>query len=154
MLTFRNATDGDIMLYFDWANEEVVRQNSINKVEIIYSEHEEWFTRKMADPDTIMLVFSELKTVVGQLRIEIERENNEGIIDYSIDKHFRGRGFGTMILSESFSYFSGLYKQYALSGFVNMKNIPSIIAFKKAGYMQKNRLVINEEEYIKFSKDG
>lgn len=155
MLTFRKAEKADVLLYFEWANDETVRKNAINSSRIILEDHVKWFNNKLADPDTIMLVFLDQGKEIGQLRIETEQSCNEAIIDYSVDKNARGKGFGTIILSEGYQYFSGLGKQVSLVGFVKADNIASASAFIKAGYEKQEELtVIKDQVYFKFKKNA
>lgn len=151
MLSFRKATEEDILLYFEWANNTNVRENSINKSKINFDEHVKWFKSKLGTPNTIMLVFLETNMEIGQLRIEIEE--NEAIINYSVDKKFRGRGFGTQMLTESYKYFRNLQLDLPLIGLVKPENTASVAALRKAGFLQHDHpTIINNEEYIKFIK--
>ncbi len=152
MLTFRRATEADMLLYFEWANDDTVRENSINKLKIIFEDHVKWFTGRLKNPATIMLVFEDVDRAIGQLRIEIDEETREAVINYSIDKNYRGKGFGSVILSESNKYYAGLGIQYPLIGFVKLNNAASISAFNKAGFLKhEGEYLINNEAYLKFS---
>lgn len=154
MLTYRHATEADMLLYFRWANDESVRQNAINKSMIRFEDHVKWFATRIADPDSIMLIFSEGNNTLGQLRIEIKNEEQEAVIDYSVDKDSRGKGLGTLILSEGYQYYCKLGKKMPMVGFVKVANMASRSAFMKDGYIQKDAVVLIEgEKYIKFSKD-
>jgi RimJ/RimL family protein N-acetyltransferase len=153
MLKFRQARESDVQIYFDWANDETVRQNSINPAKIGFDEHVKWFMVKLHDPQTIMLVFVSENQEIGQIRIEIDHVKCEAIINYSIDKRYRGKGFGTKILTESQSYYKGIQSKYPLVGFVKPGNVASVFAFRKAGFEEHDQLFfINKEEYLKFSK--
>ncbi len=155
MLTFRRAKEADMLLYFEWANDETVRKNAINKSKIIFEDHIKWFNGKLANPGTIMLVFSKGDIEIGQLRIEIDVTTNEAVIDYSLDKNSWGKGFGTQLLLQGYEYFSKLGKQLPLTGLVKVNNMASISAFIKAGYAKKEgMIIIKGEEYFKFSKDA
>ncbi len=152
MLTFRRATEADMLLYFEWANDETVRENSINKSKIIFEDHVKWFKSRLKNAASIMLVFEDDNKEIGQLRIEVDEENKEAIINYSIDKNYRGQGFGKMILSESNTYYSSLGIRYPLIGFVKPNNMASIAAFNKAGFLKlEGEYLINDESYLKFS---
>ena len=99
-----------------------------------------------------MLVFVDDYKEIGQLRIEVDEENKEAIINYSIDKNYRGRGFGTGILSKSNQYYSDLGIQYPLVGFVKLDNVASVSAFNRAGFKKlEGEYIINSEPYFKFS---
>lgn len=151
MLSFRKATEADILRYFEWANDVTVRQNSINKSKIEFEDHVQWFTNKIANPNSIMLVFLEADIEIGQLRIEIDNQNKEAIINYTIDKKFRGRGLGTQMLSESYKYFMKLQLDIPLIGLVKPENKSSVAALQRAGFMQHNQpIIINNEHYLKF----
>ncbi|MEO7264722.1 MAG: GNAT family N-acetyltransferase, partial [Ferruginibacter sp.] len=146
------ATEADMLLYFEWANDETVRENSINKSQIIFEDHVKWFTGRLKNSASILLVFENTGKAIGQLRIEIDEKNRESVINYSIDKNYRGKGFGTVILSESHKYYTGLDIPYPLIGFVKLNNTASISAFNKAGFLKLDgEFLINNEAYLKFS---
>jgi RimJ/RimL family protein N-acetyltransferase len=155
MLSFRKATAADMMLYFEWANDDLVRENAINSSKILLKDHVKWFHKKISSQDSIMLLGLKGDKPVGQLRIDLDEKNNEGIIDYSIDKAFRGQGLGTIILKEGCNYFFKLGMNIPLVGLVKEKNNASIAAFIKAGYSQGPKPVtINDEKYLKFSANA
>lgn len=153
MLKFRKAEKKDLLQYFVWANDNTVRSNAINSDEIAIEDHTSWFLKKTEDRNTLMLVFTEEETPAGQLRIDIDEKLNQGLIDYSVDKSFRGKGFGTYILKEGFKYFSIIHPGLILVGLVKQNNHASAKAFTSAGFKKdKAPVIINEEEYIKFWK--
>lgn len=152
MLVFRKARLEDMMLYFAWANDDTVRQNAINKSKIFLQDHEKWFSKKIDSTETLMWLCLQNGAPVGQLRIDLDNIKREGIIDYSVDKNARGKGLGTCILKEGKEFFFQSHKDYVLIGMVNTNNIPSIEAFRKAGYEESpGNILINNEKYLKFS---
>ena len=70
MLTFRKAEAKDMMLYFEWVNEKLVRSQSFSTKPISLDDHKKWFFNKIKDQNTIMLVFSNGVNKIGQIRIE------------------------------------------------------------------------------------
>ena len=71
MLTYRTAQPADARLYFDWANDPDTRQQSFNSAPISLETHTAWFTRKLADPNALLLCFTnETGEPVGQVRFE------------------------------------------------------------------------------------
>lgn len=152
MLIFRKAGLEDMLLYFEWANDDTVRQNAVNKKKIPLEDHAKWFSKKINTDETLMLLCLLDNVGVGQLRIDLHREKKEGIIDYSVDKSARGKGLGTGILREGKKYFFRGHKDFVLIGMVNEKNSSSISAFRKAGYEESpEKIRINNEQYLKFS---
>lgn len=95
-IILRKADKDDCNLLFQWANDKDVRNSSFNPSEIKYQEHIKWFNKKINSACTCIFIALIGECAVGQVRIDIE--NHNGIIDYSIDKKYRGMGYGTEIL--------------------------------------------------------
>lgn len=96
-IQLRLVTNEDCGLLLEWANDIVVRKNSINSNKITLEEHMEWFNRKMNDSMCHMYIMEVGANPVGQVRIDFE--NNTGKISYSIDKKHRGKGYGQQIIA-------------------------------------------------------
>lgn len=145
-MKFKPIDNEDCDLLFKWTNDETVRQNAFNTNPISYEEHTNWFKSKLnSNQTTIYICFVE-GDPIGQIRVDLEGET--GIISYSIDKNFRGRGYGTEILMEITDLVlknnSGVKK---LAGRVKYNNIASQKAFEKVGYS-----FIKETDYIEYYK--
>lgn len=133
MLTYRFAQADDVKLYYDWANDAAVRENSFNSDPIKYADHEAWFYKNIKSTNIAMLLFFLGTVPVGQARIQIE--NGEGTINFSVSKEFRGEGIGALILTEVKKYFFSKSKEHKLlKGFVKFSNMGSEKAFIKAGF--------------------
>jgi RimJ/RimL family protein N-acetyltransferase len=128
------VTEEHCDLLFKWANDETVRKNAFNIRKISYEEHKKWFKNKIESPNTfIYICYINKEIPIGQIRIDIE--DGIGIIDYSIDKEYRGQGYGTKLLEEIVKKLKNEDKGIImLVGKVKMENIPSQRAFEKAGY--------------------
>lgn len=153
MINYRLATKEDVNIYFDWVNDREVRNNAINNAEIFFDDHSRWFEKKIIDPDTIMLIFSEGNENIGQLRIDLlERE---GVISYSIVKEHRSKGHGTNMLMQAADYYFLHSNVAPLIGLVKVNNGASLKAFTKSGFEElEEKVNINGELYLKFSKNG
>jgi len=146
-LFLRKANIMDCDLLFNWANDEDVRKNSFNQSKILYENHVIWFKNTIELNKCIIFILYSYNTPVGQVRIDIE--GNCGIIDYSIDKMNRGKGYGVEILhilektiiNEKISIIK-------LIGNVKYNNIKSQRVFEKNNYK-----MILEEEYFLYSKE-
>lgn len=95
-LTIRRAQPLDVDLFFEWANDPQVRSNAISTDAIPYENHVAWYQKKMKASDSFIYVIERGAEPVGQVRFDA----NEGslIIDYSIDKAFRGKRMGKVLL--------------------------------------------------------
>lgn len=133
-LQFRLADINDLDTYFGWVNDSEVRERSFCSDSIVYKDHVEWFSRKLKEENTVFLLFSYGGVDIGQVRIELAKE---GLINFSIDSNFRGRGFAAQMLKMSAVYFFKLEKKMDLIGYVKKSNIPSAKAFERAGFFKE-----------------
>lgn len=148
MLTFRKAKPEDRDIYLDWVNDSAVRKNSFNSRPITPAEHESWFSKKITDPDSLLLIFYFDNVPCGQLRFELYKSINTFEIGYSIDKDFRGRGLAKPILEESTKYFREIYGDAYVTAKVKEENIPSVKAFIAAGYAHIADITEKGERYF------
>jgi RimJ/RimL family protein N-acetyltransferase len=132
----RPANLNDIELYFNWANDDSVRMNSYSSELIPYESHVNWFKNNLNKDYSLMLVFeNDFKQAIGQVRIQ-KFDSNSAIIGISIDANFRGKSYSSrMIASASQDYFLK-YQISTIHAYIKCENLPSKLAFEKAGYTQ------------------
>lgn len=130
----REATGKDIDLLYYWVNDESVRKSAFNSRMIDYDEHKTWFEKKLIDVNNYIFILELDDIPIGQIRVDIKEYT--GIIDYSIDENFRGRGYGAILLTklEEKIKQKGI-KLDKLIGEVKNENIISQKAFIKLGYV-------------------
>ncbi|EPY6470923.1 GNAT family N-acetyltransferase [Clostridium sporogenes] len=136
----------DCDLLFNWANEEITRKNSFNSEKIAYEDHIKWFENKMQSNNCFMYIFYINEIPVGQIRIDLCE--TIGIISYSLDKDYRGKGLSKkMILlleSEIYNLDIGINK---LVGDVKKENLASQKIFEKLNYLK-----VNENNSLRYYK--
>lgn len=133
MLRHRLATPDDVRLYFDWANDPETRQQSFQTEPIPFATHQAWFSRKLADLNTLLLVFESDGQPVGQVRIE--RSPVENVIGISLDKAFRGKGLASELISRAATIFFAQYPNDAtIYAYIKSDNRASARAFERAGF--------------------
>lgn len=148
MLSFRKATLADIKLYFEWANDSVVREQSYNSKMIDFENHKKWFEFKLNDYSCLMLIFqNEEKLNIGQIRIQKENEK-EALIGISIASEHRGKGYAKDMLKIASDYFFDTNRKMLINAFIKENNLSSKYAFEKAGFEFKN--IINYENCRSF----
>ena len=137
-LKMREAQKGDVNLYFSWANEQSVRQNSFNSEPIEYESHLKWFTTKLTSEQSKLFVFEILGKPVGQFRID--NVDNAWLIDYSVDKHYRGLGVGKAMIThfQASNSFSDLL--CPLKALVKHSNVASQRVFEQLGFQKLDDL--------------
>ena len=92
----RLATQEDMDLLFEWANEEEVRRNSFSTEKILYENHVKWFENILKKENCRQYIYCVEDVSVGQVRLTISGEKAE--IGYSICACFRGKGYGKRML--------------------------------------------------------
>ncbi|MCR4831648.1 MAG: GNAT family N-acetyltransferase [Pseudobutyrivibrio sp.] len=93
----RQANSEDMMLLFDWVNEKTVRENSFSTDMISIDKHKEWFQKSLQNKDRFIYILMKDDLPLGQIRFDVSDEEAE--IDYSIDKAYRNKGIGNIIIS-------------------------------------------------------
>jgi RimJ/RimL family protein N-acetyltransferase len=96
-VSLRDATEDDMMMYFEWANDPQVRSNSFNEQPIPVESHRKWFANKLKSNGTLLFVCLVNDIPVGQIRFD-EAGDESFEIDFSIDSAYRGRQLGHKIL--------------------------------------------------------
>jgi RimJ/RimL family protein N-acetyltransferase len=91
-LSYKSATLKDSKQVFEWANEITTRKNSINKEIINWDKHQEWFKTILIAKEVCKIFMFSLENPVGVLRLD--KINEAEIISFSVDKEYRGKGYG------------------------------------------------------------
>lgn len=134
MLYFRKATLEDTKLYFDWANDKNVREQSFNSDMISYANHEKWFAMKLNDKSCLMLIFEDkTQNKIGQVRIQKNNEF-EALIGISVAFESRGKGYAKEMIQIASDYFLNSNSDFLINAYIKESNLNSKFAFEKAGY--------------------
>jgi RimJ/RimL family protein N-acetyltransferase len=148
VLNFRKATLLDVQLFFEWANDPIVREQSYNSMKINFESHKEWFANILEDDSCMLLLFqNEKKLNIGQVRIQ-KQNKKEGQISVSIASEHRGNGFAKEILLLASDYFLEHSKGFYIRAFIKKENMISKYAFEKSGF--KFEKMIDHKNCISF----
>ncbi|CQR70439.1 Acetyltransferase (GNAT) family protein [Sporomusa ovata DSM 2662] len=148
-IMLKEVTREDVDLLFEWANDDTVRENSFNSNKIEYCEHKAWFYRKLQSIDCKIYIGYCNNIPIGQIRIDIEGAT--AVIGYSVDKHYRGKGYGTLLLNELISKIRHANRNINnVIGRVKDNNFSSQRTFEKAGFVRK----IEDETIIYYKSVG
>ncbi|HLP21161.1 MAG TPA: GNAT family N-acetyltransferase [Chitinophagales bacterium] len=143
--TLRKATLADAALLFGWANEPLVREMSVNSAEIKWEEHLLWLAKKTNSLNSLLYILEKDGMPVGQIRYDLVE--NEWTIDYSIDKEFRNKGIGRILLSLSLP----LLKDKKVTALVKKENLPSQTIFINLGFKMEDVKKINGQDYFMYT---
>lgn len=136
LLTIRAARLEDMHLYFNWSNDPMTRKQSFNTEPIPWENHQVWFSKKLSNPNALLYVLELANTPVAQVRFDLEA--NTATISFSIDKDFRGRKLGTLVLQKSIKQLKKAHPQVdSIIGYVKNDNIPSLKTFEYLGFQAK-----------------
>lgn len=134
MLSLRKPTTEDIEIYFSWANDPVVREQSYNSSVIDLKSHKQWFESVINNEAYFMCICqNEGGENVGQVRIQ-KNKNKESLIGISIDSNHRGKGYAKEILTLATDLFLKSNHGFIINAYIKEGNLSSKFAFENAGF--------------------
>ena len=150
-LSVRRASEKDVDLYFLWANNPDVRDNSVNQKKISLKEHTEWFTRKIEDSNHIFYLFEWGDKPIAQLRFDLK--DNAFWINYSIASEFRGQGWSSAVIRLGVQNLDKeMDSKSVIKAIVKYSNLASAKTFVNCSFRRIEDCSINEEKYMVFIK--
>jgi RimJ/RimL family protein N-acetyltransferase len=139
----------DAALIYELSNEEIVRENSINRKRITYPDHLKWLTSVVADDNYVLFIVEQQGLFCGQVKFEIR--GNEAIISISLSENIRGKSQGKPIIIEAIQYFSeSMLGVSEIVAFIKPSNIASIKSFAGAGFVHQKNVLFSEHTFGKF----
>lgn len=133
-ISFRKANENDMLLYFNWANDSSVRENSYQTNSITLEDHQNWFFNKIKDENCFMFIFeNHFGDSVGQIRIQ-KSNYNTALIGISNDIKHRGKGYASKMIKLASDSFLKENPNSVISAYIKIENVASKKAFEKAGF--------------------
>jgi RimJ/RimL family protein N-acetyltransferase len=152
-LTVRKANLEDAELYFEWANDEEVRNQSFNSNSIDWLNHQEWFNKKVKNENCLLFVFeTNSRDTVGQVRLEKHNEYESYIIGVSVSKKFRGKKLASQLISKACTLFFEENPTYTINAYIKRENFASIKSFEQAGFIFSQSLDYQGSESLLYLK--
>lgn len=134
-LRVRAARAGDVLTYFNWVNDPMVRASALQSSPIDFETHVRWFERRLEDPDCSLLVMEVDGLPLGQVRFE--RQGAVTFVDYSLDEMVRGRGWARRLIELGVqSVTQGGREQHDILAVVRSENIASRRTFESLGFSE------------------
>ena len=146
-ITIRDARPNDSQLYYNWANDPIVRRMAFHSEPIPLESHCKWFEEKLKSEKSHLTVCYSGNTPIGQVRFD-EVCENEYEIDISVDSEFRSNGLGREMLKVALDYVHDKYQINSFLAEVKVENIPSQKMFMSVGFVVKK--IENQIIYYKF----
>lgn len=133
----RGAADQDAELIWRWANDPLVRANALNPDPIAWEDHVRWFQERMGSSECRIYVGEIGPKPVGQIRFDVEPDWVS--ITLSVGEEWRGRGVGTLLISEGVDRWVSERGSTRFRAVVKSTNAGSVKAFLKAGFEEVRR---------------
>jgi len=150
-LGLRPVTEADTLVLFDWANDPEVRRNSFNTEPIPLEIHQIWLQNKLRDPGCVFYIAEVDKIPAGMIRFDMVK--NTATISYLLDKDFRGKGIGTLLLQKGIEALKNQKPTVIKAiGYIQESNLASIAAFKKNHFTANNTLPLIKPGSLVFEK--
>lgn len=134
-LHLRKATLNDLEITYKWASDSRIRAFSFNTKAISFTEHQNWFSGKIINPNCAYYIAELNNNAVGSIRFDIN--NDEAVISYLIDFEQQGKNLGQHILSQGVLLLGKTHSFNKIIGYVMKKNIPSVKAFERLGFKKE-----------------
>lgn len=142
-LQIKLATEKDLMDVFNLSNDPEVRKSSFNSKDIKLEDHKKWFINKINSPDCIFYIVKDnMKNFIGQVRFD-EVQDKEFVIGISINKSFRGKGLGSLIIKVSSDKIIKENNANKIYAYIKKENNASLKSFLRADYIIDNEEIIN-----------
>lgn len=87
--------NNDIQLVYNLSNDADVRKNSFSHHTISWAEHQSWYSKMLTDSDILLFLIFENANFIGQVRFDRKEDVKSPIINISISKEYRGKGFAS-----------------------------------------------------------
>ncbi len=130
-ISFRSANDKDVLLVYNWSNDELVRKNSYNSKPIKLEEHRIWFSNTIKDKNTLFFIVLVNDNPAGMVRYKINKRSS--VISILVSKEYRGQKLAKEFLKKSSNeYFKN--NKVPIFAYIKKENKASIKVFENAGY--------------------
>ena len=137
----------DCVDLFKLYNEEESIKNSFSQKRTSFQKHLNWFKKKILFKNSYIYIFRINSLCVGQVRFDLIKKSR-ALIDYSISKIFRGRGWGKLMLAKAMQEFNEKKKIKYFQAKVKKNNYKSIRVFDSLFFLKNTR-----RRNIEFRKD-
>ncbi len=149
--SFPKVQTRDRKQIFKWSNAPDARSVSFNTKPIKWSEHCQWFSKKLKDPRCLFFKITWLDRAIGQVRFD--RNGKKTSLSVALDRKFRGKGLGGPAIRIAAQHVFKIAPDLdAVDAFVKGNNAVSAKAFLKAGFRLAGTKKIKGQKASRFSK--
>jgi len=129
------ASNNDSLDIFQWRNDPLTRQNSINTDPVSLKDHNQWFNEVLNSKNTELLIGIENSMKVGVCRFYLNNLLNSVEVSINLNPLMRGKRISKKLLEESINYYLKTNK-VMLTATIRIDNIPSIKIFEELNFIK------------------
>ena len=129
------ASNNDSLDIFQWRNDPLTRQNSVNTSTVSLKDHNQWFNEVLNSRNTELLIGIENSIKVGVCRFCLNNLSNSVEVSINLNPLMRGKRISKKLLEESINYYLKNNK-VMLTATIRINNIPSIKIFEELNFIK------------------
>lgn len=149
-INLRSAAESDCQQLFSWANDPAVRSASFHSDPVVWENHQQWFARKLCDPQSIIYIGeTHASEPMGQVRFHIIEKR--ATLSVVVAPKFRGAGWGRELIALSVRILMRTHPVRAVDAFVKPGNLSSIRLFESAGFRRTGTEQVAGQPALLFS---
>lgn len=153
-LSFRALEDNDRELLFEWRNIPEIISLSANQRPVSWAEHLVWFDKVISDAKYYVVIISEERRPIGQIRFEKTDENIVEIGIYLIPSSV-GQGRGSRLIRQASALAKNKWPNLRyLKATIRQDNLRSMKAFEAAAFkFDADNDLNQDQELIRMTLD-
>lgn len=134
-ILIRHAEIEDSDDLFEWRNDKITRDMSMNSEPVDRNSHDDWLVRVLADKNRRLYIAMLGDEKLGVCRLDLQQPADSAEVSININPSFRGRGFAKFVLEKSIEKFFADIRPMRLTAKVKIENIQSKKSFESVGFV-------------------
>jgi SAM-dependent methyltransferase len=143
-------SDREIIL--EWRNSAFIIERSSSLKPVTAEEHSRWFGQVTSHPDILPYIIEVDEVPVGQVRLDLNRDENYCVITIYLIESFTGKGLGIMAIKQGCIFAWKKWSNVNIVAHVRGDNVVGQSAFRKAGFKESKQFEL--VDHISFLLDG
>lgn len=146
----RRVRAEDCRLLFSWASDPATRSASFRSSELLWENHQEWFSQRLRDPQTVIYIGEDSSgKALGQARFQCH--GDRATVSIVVAPEFRGASWGRELIGLSICMLAREYFVRYADAFIRPENVPSIRMFESAGFTLAGNREIADQPALLFT---
>lgn len=138
-IELRPASMEDAPLLWEWANDPLTRDRSLDTRPILWSDHLDWLEEMLGRDDALAFIGEQHGTPVGIVRFGLQ--GDKSVISVTVAPDVRGRGVGSRLIRRATALSVELW-QVPVEAVIRPENMASIRSFERAGYLFDRQITV------------